>query len=377
MRQPSNHQLACLGVAAAVLVAGLANVLVAYGRGEFDDRYELHATFTSSSQGVFTDGATDVKLRGVRVGSVRGVELLEDGSVRVVLAIDTGIEVPASAEARLVPLSVFGPKYVELLPGPGTSGPYLQPGDQLASTSVRPELTDVLEGAGGLFAAADPADVVAIIDAVATATAGRGDELAAAIDGAATLADIAHEDRGLLGTFLPDVQTLSTTIADRSADFLDRLDAYAAVADVVASNPAAFEATLDGATRLADALEQLVIDTAADLDTTVRVAAAVLGGIYQQRHLLPAALDTVGAFFDMLGAGMRLPGPDGKRLTALKGFITVDLCLVFGICLLPEGGISEPATSVVGTAADGQPVEDQVGVLPIVDALIQPIGEPS
>lgn len=377
MRQPSNHQLACLGVAAAVLVAGLANVLVAYGRGEFDDRYELQATFTSSSQGVFTDGATDVKLRGVRVGSVRGVELLEDGSVRVVLAIDTGIEVPASAEARLVPLSVFGPKYVELLAGPGTSGPYLQPGDQLASTSVRPELTDVLEGAGGLFAAADPADVVAIIDAVATATAGRGDELAAAIDGAATLADIAHEDRGLLGTFLPDVQTLSTTIADRSADFLDRLDAYAAVADVVASNPAAFEATLDGATRLADALEQLVIDTAADLDTTVRVAAAVLGGIYQQRHLLPAALDTVGAFFDMLGAGMRLPGPDGKRLTALKGFITVDLCLVFGICLLPEGGISEPATSVVGTAADGQPVEDQVGVLPIVDALIQPIGEPS
>lgn len=377
MRQPSNHQLACLGVAAAVLVAGLANVLVAYGRGEFDDRYELHATFTSSSQGVFTDGATDVKLRGVRVGSVRGVELLEDGSVRVVLAIDTGIEVPASAEARLVPLSVFGPKYVELLPGPGTSGPYLQPGDQLASTSVRPELTDVLEGAGGLFAAADPADVVAIIDAVATATAGRGDELAAAIDGAATLADIAHEDRGLLGTFLPDVQTLSTTIADRSADFLDRLDAYAAVADVVASNPAAFEATLDGATRLADALEQLVIHTAADLDTTVRVAAAVLGGIYQQRHLLPAALDTVGAFFDMLGAGMRLPGPDGKRLTALKGFITVDLCLVFGICLLPQGGISEPATSVVGTAADGQPVEDQVGVLPIVDALIQPIGEPS
>ena len=63
--------------------------------------------------------------------------------------------------------------------------------------------------------------------------------------------------------------------------------------------------------------------------------------------MIPAAFDTVGAFFDMLGAGMRLPGPDGKKLTALKGFVTADICLVFGVCLLPDGGIQALGTSAL------------------------------
>jgi phospholipid/cholesterol/gamma-HCH transport system substrate-binding protein len=374
MRTLGARHLACLGIAAAVLSAGLATVLVAYGRGEFADRYELYATFSSSSQGVFTDGGTDVKLRGVRVGSVRGAELLDDGSVRLVLAIDSGVEVPASTEARLAPLSVFGPKYVELLPGTDDErAPHLRPGAELAATSVLPELTDVLEGAGGLFAAAEPADVLAIIDAVATATGGRGDELGDAIDGASVLADIAAEDQALLGTFLPDLRTIATTVASRNAGFLGRLASYQSLAQLLVDHASDLEATFLTSTRLAERVDQLVLDAAQDFDATVRTAAILLSGIYEDRDLLPAALDTVGAFFDMLGAGMRLPGPDGKNLTALKGFITADLCLVFGVCLLPEGGLTAPAGSAVGTAATGTTVPDRIDLLPLVDALLQPV----
>ena len=374
MREPAPRQLACLGAVAAVLVAGLTSVLLAYGRGEYADRYEIYATFDSSSQGVFTDGATDVKFRGVRVGSVRGARLLDDGSVRMVLAIDAGVTLPVTTEARLSPLSVFGPKYVELLPGPGDGvGPYLAAGGEVASTSVRPELTDVLEGAGGLFAAADPDDVVAIIDALADASAGRGDEVAAALDGASVLAGIADEDRALLATFLPDLRTVASTVAARNAGFLDRLTSYRSLAELIADQATDLESTLVSSTRLALRMEQLVLDAAADFDATVRAAATVLGGIYEDRALLPSALDTVGAFFDMLGAGMRLPGPDGKNLTALKGFITADLCLVFGVCLLPDGGITAPTSPTVGTTTAGAPTTDQVGLLPLVDALLLPL----
>lgn len=375
MRDPSPRQLACLGVIAAVLVAGLASVLLAFGRGEYADRYEFYATFDSSSQGVFTDGATDVKFRGVRIGSVRGARLLDDGSVRLVLAIDAGVAIPVTTEARLSPLSVFGPKYVELLPGSGDGvGPYLAAGSEVASTSVRPELTDVLEGAGGLFAAADPDDIVAIIDALADASAGRGDEVAAAIDGASVLAGIASEDRALLATFLPDVRTIASTVASRNAALLDRLTTYRSLAELIVDQAPNLEAAFDASTHLAERMEQLVLDAATDFDTTVRAAAVVLAGIYDDRALLPSALDTVGAFFDMLGAGMRLPGPDGKNLTALKGFITADLCLVFGVCLLPDGGITAPTSSTVGTATSGEPTVDQVGLLPLVDVLLEPLG---
>jgi phospholipid/cholesterol/gamma-HCH transport system substrate-binding protein len=374
MRDPSPSQLACLGVIAVVLVAGLTSVLLAFGRGEYADRYEIYATFDSSSQGVFTDGATDVKFRGVRIGSVRGAQLLDDGSVRMELAIDAGVAIPVTTEARLSPLSVFGPKYVELLPGSGDGvGPYLAAGGEVASTSVRPELTDVLEGAGGLVAAADPDDVAAIIDALADASAGRGDEVAAALDGASVLAGIASEDRALLATFLPDVRTIASTVASRNAGFLDRLATYRSLAQLVVDQAPNLESAFDASTRLAERMEQLVRDAATDFDTTVRAAAIVLAGIYEDRALLPSALDTVGAFFDMLGAGMRLPGPDGKNLTALKGFITADLCLVFGVCLLPDGGITAPTSATVGTTTTGAPTADQLGLLPLVDALLQPV----
>jgi phospholipid/cholesterol/gamma-HCH transport system substrate-binding protein len=291
-----------------------------------------------------------------------------------VLSIDAGVAVPATAEARLSPLSVFGPKYIEILPGAADGvGPYLEAGSEVAATSVRPELTDVLEGAGGLFAAADPADVVAIIDAVAEASTGQGDELAEAIDGAAVLADIAADDQALLGTFLPDLRTVASTAATRNASLLGRVASYRTVAQLIADHADDLEASLLTSARLAQRVDQLVVDAAADFDTTVRATAVVLSGIYEDRELLPAALDTVGAFFDMLGAGMRLPGPDGKNLTALKGFITADLCLVFGVCLLPDGGLAAPSVASVGTAASGVPSADRLGVLPLVDALLQPI----
>src|SRR3546814_13366439 len=72
---------------------------------------------------------------------------------------------------------------------------------------------------------------------------------------------------------------------------------------------------------------RLVADSADDFDVTVRAMARILGTVHADRERIPSMFDAVGAFFDMLGAGMRLPGPDGKKLTALKGFITVDLCI--------------------------------------------------
>jgi phospholipid/cholesterol/gamma-HCH transport system substrate-binding protein len=369
----SSRQLACLGIAAAVLASGLASVLIAYGQGAYADRYDLYATFETSAQGVFQDGATDVKLRGVRIGSVRDVELLDDGRVLYTLSIDAGIRVPATAEARLAPLSVFGPKYIEIVADDaGADSPALEPQSSFAATSVRPELTDVLEGAGDLFAAADPMDVIAIIDAVADASRGRGGEIGEAIDGVATLSSVAWNDRHLLAEFLPDVRTVSMSIASRSSAFLERLSDYRSVAQLVVDHAEEIDASLAAADQLAVWANQLVLDASQDFDASVRAAAAVLQGIYDQRALLPASLDTVGAFFDMLGAGMRLPGPDGKKLTALKGFITADLCLVFGVCVLPDGTVTAADASLAPSSA-GPATSDDVGLLPLVDALISPV----
>jgi len=377
MRDVPARTMACLGLVTAVLSSGLVAVLLAYGRGEFDSTYELSAVFPSSSQGVFTDGATDVKLRGIGVGSVRGVELLADGRVRLTFAIDAGVELPATTEARLEPLSVFGPKFVDLVPGAGEGdGPFLDPGDEIAMAATGVELTDVLDQAGGLFAAVDPLDLVTIFDAASTGVAGLGDTIGAGLDDSAVLVDIAHRRRDLLAVFLSDLRTVTTTIASRSDRFLTRLDDYRTVADVVAGAERDLDTLLDATATIATRGSTLLEDAAAEFDLTVRAVAAVLHGIHDERESIPAAFDTVGAFFDMLGAGMRLPGPDGKQLTALKGFITVDLCLVFGICVLPDGGLGATTTpALAGSSPTSGPHQpDRSGLIDLASLLLDPVG---
>ncbi len=80
-----------------MLVALFVVVFVQYGRGYYEGGYEVSATFPSSSQGLFTDGGSDVKVRGLNVGTVRSIELLDDGTARITLHLKDGVRIPVAA----------------------------------------------------------------------------------------------------------------------------------------------------------------------------------------------------------------------------------------------------------------------------------------
>jgi len=379
---PRRH-LALAGLAAVVFSAAVGFVLLAYGRGDFDDTYELRAVFPTSSQGMFTDGGTEVKMRGINVGTVRGIELLPDGQVEVRFAIREDVRIPAAAEARIEPLSVFGPKYVNMITDDtAAEGATVPRGGELAKATTGTDLTDVLDEAGGLISAVDTNDLVTIVTETSRALVGQGETLGRGIDAGAALSEVAHGRRDLIAPFLADLRTITGTTAARSDPFLERTDDFGLVADLVADNADDILAAMDSTATLATRGTRLVADSADDFDVTVRAMARILRTVHADRERIPSMFDAVGAFFDMLGAGMRLPGPDGKKLTALKGFITVDLCLVYGVCLLPEGGLGPTTTPPLigggGTPAPGgggTPAPGGGGILgPLLGGLLGPLG---
>ena len=380
MRELPRPILSCAGLAATVLLAGLCSVLLAYGRGDFDPTYELSADFPSASQGIFTDGMTEVRMRGVPVGSVSGVELLDDGRARITLSIRDSVQIPTAVAASLEPVSVFGPRFVDLRPGATEAdGRFLADGDRITDTHTGVGLADVLEEAGTVLAALDPADLMGIFDAVGTGVAGQGDRIGETIEDSAQLVDIAHANRDLFAEFLPDLRTVSTAIAERSGRFLERVQDYRTVAELVVRTSDDLPDLFDETALVAGRGAALLRDAAEEFDLTVRSMAAVFHGVYEHRELIPASLDAIGAFFDMLGAGMRMPGPDGTKLTALRGFITVDLCLVFKVCLIPpaEAAAAAPPTpppALAGSAAPRGPAQpDELDLGPLVGALIDPL----
>lgn len=385
MRDAPRPVLACLGATLAVFTAAAAMVLVSYGRGYFDGGYEVTAMFPASGQGLFTDGGSEVKMRGVGIGTVSGIDLLPDGRARFTLLLEEDAQIPVTASASIEPLSLFGPKFVEIIPGDAEGGgPFLAPGDEITETTITPELTRLLDRATSLLSTIDPMEVAATFDAVSKGVSGLGDDIGESIDAGSNLISVAHKNRDLAQKFLGDLAVVSSTLASRSASFVDSIDDLRALAAVTNDHRGDLGGLLETARAVAARGGGLVELTAADFDLAVRSIATVVGTVYEQRELVPAAVDTVGAFFKMLSDPMRLPGPDGTKLTALKGFITVDLCLVYGICVLPDGSVippppgpetptPPPTPGVPVPPLPDIPLLPDIGLISLADLLLEPV----
>lgn len=346
--------LACLGVVAAVLIGAVTAVLLAYGRGDFDGGYNVTAIFPTSGQGLFTDGGSEVKLRGITIGTVDGIELLPDGRAKFSLLLEPGVRVPATAAATIEPLSLFGPKFVQIVPADDdaeAAGPFLDAGDEIRDTSVGLELTALLDQATRILSEVDANEVSSIFDAVAEGVTGLGPEIGSSIDAGADLIDVAQENQGRMDEFLGDLAVASSAFAAHSGAFIDSIDDLRRLAALANEHRDDLTSLLDTTRAVAAAGTGLLELSSDDFDLTVRSIAAVVDAVFENRERVPDALDTVGAFFAMLSDPMRLPGPDGTTFEALKGFITLDVCLVYGICVVPGGTIGPESTA--GAAAAG------------------------
>jgi phospholipid/cholesterol/gamma-HCH transport system substrate-binding protein len=60
---------------------------------------------------------TDVRIAGVPAGSVRKIELTEDGKARVILDVNADVPMYENASAQIASLGLLGEKYIELDPG--------------------------------------------------------------------------------------------------------------------------------------------------------------------------------------------------------------------------------------------------------------------
>jgi phospholipid/cholesterol/gamma-HCH transport system substrate-binding protein len=123
----------------------------------------------------------DVKLRGIIVGEVRSVSTNGDeATVDLALKPDQVQEISSQVSARILPKTLFGEKYVALVPPAGQEGRHIRAGDVISrdKTAVGIEIEKVLNDALPLLQAVDPADLNATLNALATALEGRGTEIA-------------------------------------------------------------------------------------------------------------------------------------------------------------------------------------------------------
>ena len=176
----SNH---AYGVGFLLVVALLVGLSVAMFQGRFTRTVDV--TLLTDRIGSQLQVGSDVKLRGLIVGQVSSVSVTGHGA-RLGLALhpDAVDLVPAGVHARLLPKTLFGERFVDLVsPQAGSAavaaGGHLEAGDVIGQdrSSVAIELESVFEDLLPLLRAVQPGKLAATLNALASALEGRGQRL--------------------------------------------------------------------------------------------------------------------------------------------------------------------------------------------------------
>ena len=172
----SNHTY---GVIFLVVVALLLSLAIASYKQVFTRTVDV--TLKTDRIGSQLQEASDVKLRGIIVGSVTSIRTTGSGAtLELALKPDLVPLIPADVSARLLPKTLFGERYVDLVaPDAGRTARAIRAGDVIPQdrTKVAIELEQVFEDLLPLLRAVDPAKLSTTLNALATALEGRGTQL--------------------------------------------------------------------------------------------------------------------------------------------------------------------------------------------------------
>ncbi|HZN72161.1 MAG TPA: MCE family protein [Micromonosporaceae bacterium] len=199
-----------LGLAFVILLAGLVTLSVLAYRKAFTPA--TWVTLRADHTGMQLNPGAEVKLRGVVVGEVR--EIASDGTgARLRLALDPAstAQIPGNVSARLLPKTLFGERYVALVPGPDPA-PSIRDGAVIPQdrTESAIELERVLDGALPLLQAIQPDKLAATLGALAYAVEGRGERLGGDIQ---ALDKLLAQLNARMPAIAEDVRLLADTLA--------------------------------------------------------------------------------------------------------------------------------------------------------------------
>ncbi|MGH3675590.1 MAG: MCE family protein, partial [Mycobacterium sp.] len=231
MRSSAVRPLAGLGLFVAIaLVIALA---VALFRGSFTPTEPV--TVISDRAGLVMNNDADVKMRGVQVGTVDSIESRPDGTAALHLAMDPKQLhlIPKNVLVDIASTTVFGAKFVQLIPPDDPSPETLQPGQVIQGRHVMVEINTVFQQLVQVLDKIDPAKLNQTLGAIATAFNGRGEKIGQTLtDLNAFLAEIEPSLPNLSHDIETSVPVL-TAYADAAPDLITTIDSSTRISNSI------------------------------------------------------------------------------------------------------------------------------------------------
>ena len=211
-------------------------------------------TVLSGRAGLVMDPDAKVKMLGVQVGKVSAIDDLPNGQAAIHLAMDPARLhlIPANVLVDIASTTVFGAKFVQLLPPPDPSADTMYAGQVLGAGHVTVEVNTLFERLSTLLSAIEPTKLNATLSAFSSALSGRGHEIGQMTD------DLDH----FMATVAPSLPHLNhefdaapdaiDAYADAAPDLMQLLDNSSRISGTIVDQRDNLDAMLLGVIGLAE-----------------------------------------------------------------------------------------------------------------------------
>ncbi|WP_406044912.1 MCE family protein [Micromonospora sp. NBC_00898] len=351
-------------LAAATVLLTAVTVGVVLWRHEPPQR-RVVAYFTKAV-GVYP--GSDVRVLGVRVGEVEAVTP-QGRTVRVELRYDPAVDVPADAQAVIVPPSVVSDRYVQLTPA-FTGGSALADGAQIPveRTAAPMEIDDIYQALDEFNRTLGPEGANrdgALSDLVATSRAnleGNGGNLHDTLDGLSrALTTLADGRQDLFGS-VANLQRLTTALARSDQQVRGFNQQLADVAEQLAGEKEELAAALRNLSAALAEVTTFVKQNRTALTSNVAALTDITNVLVRQQQAVIDILDVAPLAVDNLSLAYNpRSGTLDTRDNALGPYDPATFVCSLMVDQLPAGQVPVKCTALAQTLRSrGLPLTDQL-----------------
>lgn len=271
IRRPTRTMRA---IVTALVLALVAPACALIDRGS---TYDIVAFFPRAVS-LYESGA--VQVLGLPAGEISDIEVVGN-QVKVTMAIDSDIPVPADAMAAIVPQSLIGERRIQLFPAYQEGDPEAQDGHTIASenTIIPVEPDQALAALKEFLDSLDPEGLGRLIDNAATTLDGQGENLGLALEELSELVGNIEANDDDIISIAERFDDFTQALLTRESDLARSLDDFATVTQILADERQNIENFISALADLSTNSLDLVSEHAVRLRTDIKIVARLTAAI--------------------------------------------------------------------------------------------------
>lgn len=285
-------------VFAVVTVVATGMLAATIGNIRFVDTGEYRAVFSDVTGLVEGD---DVRVAGVRVGSIEAIEVFKGDRALVTFSVERDRALSESTRAMIRYRNLVGQRYMALEEGPGSTAP-LPEGGMIPLDHTQPalDLTVLFNGFKPLFQALNPEDVNKLAFEIIQTLQGEGGTVNSLLAHTASLTSTLADRDQVIGSTIDNLNTVLETLHERDQKLAGLISSMQQFVSGLAEERKAIGASLANIADVTDATAGLLEEGRPAIRADIAHLRTVAGNLDDERDYvrwvlrrMPGKLETI------------------------------------------------------------------------------------